>query len=190
MQCFTDSKNLKWTIALDVATARRIKAELSIDLVQPTQDLMTRLADDVALIVDLLEILTRSQRQARKLHEDYCRSHDPPLDVPTDSSQQEEFSILEFCRRLTGDTLEPASQALIEELLLFCHPHRRQAMQTAWQRIQEVQKRTSETAVQLLQSPEMDQRITRELEQIQAEMLGTFSTNGAASPGSTPTVPA
>lgn len=190
MHCFTDDKNSKWTIALDVPTARRVKAELSIDLVQPNSELMSRLAEDVALIVDLLEILTRSQRQARKLHEDHCRNHEPPLEIPGSPEQQEELSILEFCRRLTGDALDRASTALVEELLLFFPRHRRAAMQKAWLKIQDVQQRTSEAALQTLDSPEMEQLMATELQKIRAGMLGTFSTNGAASPDSTATVPA
>lgn len=189
MQCFTDSHSVKWSIELDVPTARRIKAELSVDLVNPTEDLMFRLADDFALMVDLLELLTRSQRGARKLEEFFCRQHDPPLEVPTDPQQREELSVQEFCRRLKGEILEQATAAFVEELLLFCPKHRRAAMQRALQRITEVQNRRATMAIQTIDSPEMEAQIEKELSQMRRQMLGTSSTTGPEPPASTPTPP-
>lgn len=185
MHCFTDSHNVKWSIELDIPTARRIKAELSVDLVNPSEDLMFRLADDFALMVDLLELLTRSQRLARKLEEIFCQQHDPPLDLPTDPENREELSVREFCRRLKGDVLEQAGKAFVEELLLFCPKHRRAAMQRALQRISEVQDRRSRVAIQAIDSPEMDARIEQEIEEMRAAMLrtpGACSMTGPESP--------
>lgn len=193
MHCFTDSHNVKWSIELDVPTARRIKAELLVDLVNPSEDLMFRLADDFALMVDLLELLTRSQRLARKLEEIFCREHDPPLDLPTEPEKREELSVRELCRRLKGDVLEQAGKAFVEELLLFCPRHRRQAMQRALQRISEVQDRRTRVAIQAIDSPEMEARIEQELEEMRVAMLrtpGGSLTTGLEPQDSTPTVPA
>ncbi len=70
MKTFTDGMNRSWTLTLNVAAVRRIKATVGIDLCDlhsGEKPLVLRLANDLALLFDVLAELARSQWEASGL---------------------------------------------------------------------------------------------------------------------------
>jgi len=67
MKTFTDGMNRSWTLTLNVAAIRRIKATVGIDLCDlhsGEKPLVLRLANDLDLLFDVLAELTRNQWEA------------------------------------------------------------------------------------------------------------------------------
>lgn len=185
MSSFTDARGRKWSIDLDTPTARQIKSELHLDLINPSKDLMERLRSDVGLLVDLLEILCRDQRVARKLYIESARKLELDPDKLT-PDEQHAFSIKEFARSLKGEALELATDAFLEDYMLFCPQHRRTAMQAALRKMKDLEERQTAHLLQTINGPEMEARFQRELDQATRELItGISSTAGAESPATT-----
>ena len=114
MKTFTDGMNRSWTLSLNVAAIRRIKATLEIDLCDlhsGEKPLVLRLANDLALLFDLIAELTRSQWEAAGLTREQFEA---AFDGAGVQSAAEAFwgELADFFRRW-----KPALSQLIEELV-------------------------------------------------------------------------
>ena len=97
MQTYRDNAGRTWTVAIDVAAIKRVRALIGYDLLSMLNgNGSQRLITDPVLLVDVLYAL--------------CRPEADRLSV-TDE---------EFGRSMAGDAIEHATQALLEELVSFC----------------------------------------------------------------------
>ena len=98
MQSFTDTTGRAWCVSVTVATVRRVKQLLNIDLLQVALDegkLLTRLADDPVFLVDVLYAVCKDQADAAAITDE------------------------DFGRAMAGDVIGAATQALLESLADF-----------------------------------------------------------------------
>ena len=97
MQTYRDNAGRTWTVAIDVAAIKRVRALIGYDLLSMLNgNGSQRLITDPVLLVDVLYAL--------------CRPEADRLSV-TDE---------DFGRSMAGDAIEHATQALLEELVSFC----------------------------------------------------------------------
>lgn len=109
VQQFTDSQGRVWSVSLSLASARRLRDELSIDIqdvLNPEAGLMGRVLYDPFALGRVLWCLSRDQAAERGLTED------------------------EFIAGFTGDVLDLAREAVAQAVIEFFPRDRRAALQS------------------------------------------------------------
>lgn len=123
MRTFTDNTGRTWTVAINVATVKRVRELKQVNLMEAvTGGLINKLEDDICLFVDVL----------------YCVCK-PEADANNISDEQ-------FGSALAGDALEKATDAFLDELIDFFPGAKRKMFRAAFQK----QRETEQIAIQKL----------------------------------------
>ena len=136
MQTFTDKKGNRWNIELNVGSAKKVKAECGIDLFDTIQvadekiseTVFEKLSADPALLVDVIFSL--------------CRF--PATQCGLDAEK--------FAELFTGEVIESASDALVEEIINFSPPIRRKALTHFYQMTKNLMGKMEEEVETLLKN--------------------------------------
>jgi hypothetical protein len=111
MRTFTDNAGRVWSVAINVATLKRVKTLLGIDLFGQVGQSLQGLGDliaDPCRLCDVLFVLCQEEAKAREVTDE------------------------DFGRALGGDVLENAADAFLEELTdFFPNPGRRASLRKA-----------------------------------------------------------
>ena len=104
MKSFTDNTGRTWTLAVTVGTIKRVRALCDVDLANiitidsgttPKVDLLERLGSDPVLLVDVLYAAVKPEADAKGVTDE------------------------EFGRAMSGDAIEMATTALLDEVIDF-----------------------------------------------------------------------
>ena len=96
MKPFTDSQGRTWNVTVNVGAIKRVRDLLGVDLLDVANgDLLSRLADDPCLLVDVLFALCKPEADAAKVTDE------------------------DFGRGMVGDALDSGAGVLMKELLDF-----------------------------------------------------------------------
>ena len=166
MKSFTDNTGRTWTLVVNVATIKRVRALCGVDLNsivdvedgKPSAKLLERLSGDPVLLVDVLYAV--------------CR---PECD-------QKGVSDEDFGAAMAGDAVEQATDALLDEIVDFFPAAKRKA----FQRILSASRRFGEAARRRLEATLADGRLEDALVS-ELERLTGLSPNAPESAESTPT---
>ena len=149
MKSFTDNLGRTWTLVVNVAAIKRVRALCGVDLNaiveidknnNPTAELLERLSTDPVLLVDVLYAV--------------CK---PECD-------QKGVSDEDFGAAMAGDAIEQATAALLDEVVDFFPTAKRAALQkilAATRRIEALAKKKLED---ILESAEFEEKLVSELE--------------------------
>ncbi len=97
MPSFKDSEGRTWTIDINVATLKRVRTLINVDLAQVLQGkLIDDLLADPILLVDVVYCCVKPQADERKVSDE------------------------QFGTAMAGDTIHFATNALLESIVLFC----------------------------------------------------------------------
>jgi hypothetical protein len=174
MQSFKDAKDRTWTIAID---------PISVDLVRSKHD------------VDLFEVgAVASHEDPQNLVEWqlngnpllFCRvMFELLVDRPADVTFED------FARQIKGDYLQAARNALWEEIVNFTpDPQERRVRMAMQAKLKALMNQGMERIYELIQSPELEERLNGELKRLDAtftsllEELGSI--HGDSLPDSSP----
>lgn len=106
MHTFADNLGRMWYVAVNVATIRRVRAALNIDLYQLCDDGMQalgKLVADPVRLADVLYVLCQEDAREKRVSDE------------------------DFGRALGGDAIQAAAEALVEELVDFFPDERSRA---------------------------------------------------------------
>ena len=139
MKAFTDNTGRTWTLVVNVATIKRVRALCGVDLNsivevedgKPSAKLLERLSIDPVLLVDVLYAVCRPE----------C--------------EQKGVSDEDFGAAMAGDAVEQATDALLDEIVDFFPAAKRKA----FQRILSASRRFGEAARRRLEATLADGRI-------------------------------
>ncbi len=125
---FTDAAGDKWTIELNVALVQSLRKELDLDLLAIVTDkkILPRLATDDVLLVDAISLLLSESIETRKLDAEG------------------------FARRLFGDTLQAAAEAMVEAVAVFSRPQKRGLIRESWAAMATAETRVTRMALDKL----------------------------------------
>jgi len=142
MKTFTDTTGRTWDVVVNVDTIKRVRDLLGVNLlgiVEPGNDLVDRLAEDVILVCDVLFAVVKPQATERNV------------------------SDADFGRALSGDVIDVATTALLEELIDFFPSRRRAILRQAWEKVVKVKSRledqADERARTLLADPKLEEQL-------------------------------
>lgn len=138
MKTFEDRKGTEHLIDINVATVKRVKATLDVDLLDVVKkpETLERLIDDPIFLCDLIYVVV------------------DPKDI-TDE---------EFGERMAGDAIERATSALLEDLANFFPASKRGVLMKAISKLNEFQEQALKLAHQKLDSPELNESLRQMLE--------------------------
>ena len=149
MKSFTDNLGRTWTLVVNVAAIKRVRALCGVDLNaiveidknnNPTAELLERLSTDPVLLVDVLYAVCKPE----------C--------------EQKSVSDEDFGAAMAGDAIEQATSALLDEVVDFFPTAKRAALQkilAATRRIEALAKKKLEN---ILGSAEFEEKLVSELE--------------------------
>ena len=140
MQTFKDANGDEWSISLDTSVLRSVKKELSLDLLSLSESAFQTLATDDVVLVDLVSFLCTDQIRNKKLDE------------------------TGFAKLLIGDVLDDAMDAVVDELVFISRRNQKLILAKVRDKVQQASKTMTDKAVELLDSPKMDQMINREMQ--------------------------
>lgn len=156
MRQFTDKNGRAWQVVVNVATIKRVKDLLKIDLLGDENAIKTLLVD-IMVLVDVVFVVVKPQADAAGV---------------TD---------LQFAEAMGGDSLDGATVALLEELTDFFPSARRAAIKSLVARFRGLEEEVMRRVTKRIDDPAVTEAVMRDL-----ETLGATSTASPASSESTP----
>ena len=131
MKPFTDSQGRTWNVTVNVGAIKRVRDVLGVDLLDVANgDLLSRLADDPCLLVDVLFVLSKPEADAKGITDE------------------------DFGRGMVGGVLDEASAALMKELLdFFPSAQRARALGKMARKLEAQQAAVAEAAAALAAIP-------------------------------------
>ena len=143
MKTFVDNNGKTWTININVATIKRVKDLLGVNLMEAiTGDLITKLEDDVILFVDVLYCVCKQEADANNITDEM------------------------FGASLAGDALEQATEAFLTDLIDFFPAAKRQIFRKAFQKQKEAETMAVQKMDKKLESLDLEKIIENKLANI------------------------
>ena len=143
MKTFKDNAGRTWTVDVNIATVKRVKSLLKVDLTDAVEGkLLDRFILDPILLCDVIYAI--------------CK---PEADKANITDEQ-------FGYAMSGDAIEHATEALLEELINFFPELNRPALRLARGKFQTFQKKGAEFTMKYLNDPEFEKEMDKELKRI------------------------
>jgi hypothetical protein len=150
MKCFKDNQNRNWTIVVNVATVKRVRSLLDINLLdvvkldannKPNVDLLEQLASDPVLLCDVIYCICKPEADAQNISD-------------------EDFGVA-----MGGDAIEHATTALLEELVDFFPEAKRLVLRKLMNAGEKV-KNQMERALKLeLDNPKLERELEKQVKE-------------------------
>lgn len=145
MKSFIDKNGEAWDLDLNIGAAMRLKSRLDIKLDDVVKfdktnnpndiSLLERIAEDSILLFNIIFVLCESQIRERNLTEE------------------------QFAERFTGDTIEQATEALLDEIVNFSRPAKRKVLMRLRQISKEFSDQAGKKLDQILNDPKFQSEI-------------------------------
>ena len=150
MKSFTDNTGRTWTLAVNVGTIKRVRALCDVNLANiitisgttPKVDLLERLGNDPVLLVDVLYAAVK-----------------PEADTKGVSDQ-------EFGQAMSGDAIEMATTALLDEVIDFFPETKRKVFRKILDATRRFETKGKAALQALLDDPALDGKIDAALAQL------------------------
>lgn len=150
MKSFTDKNGESWDLDLNIGAAMRLKSRLDIDIENAVTidkannpedvSLLERIAQDSILLFNIIFVLCETQVRERNLTPE------------------------QFAERFTGDTIEAATDALLDEIVNFSRPAKRKVLIRLRQISKEYSERANQQLDQVLADPKFQNEIEKHLQ--------------------------
>jgi len=163
MHSFKDTNGTEWAVAVNVATVKRVRQAIKIDLLDPK--ISATLAGDPIALVDTLFVLCEDQAKERGVSDE------------------------QFGAAMAGDTIAHAVDALLEEIVDFSRPRERARGKKALKKMREWNDRVQTMLDRKQDSPEVTAKLDDLMSTVEAEVdariadVGNSPGSSASSPG-------
>lgn len=155
MRTFQDSKGREWTVEITIATAKRLRDLLDVDLIaaysDENDDLFQRLSVDPFLLCNVVYVVCKPQADAEGVSDE------------------------QFGEAMSGQPIENATEALLEELVVFFPRAKRTTFRKALNRMREMEAKAAAVTEAKLDDPEIERTMIARLERALDESLGELS---------------
>ena len=150
MAVFRDAKGRDWTVTVDTTTVKPVREALQVDLLDTTGRTLERLADDPSLLVDVLWVLCRDEAKERGV------------------------SDVQFGQALVGDSIDAATNALMEAVTDFFPSRKRDVLRRASAMAERVRQKGTELAMSKIENPDLEAKLLATMEAEMDEKLRTL----------------
>ncbi|MBI5725258.1 MAG: hypothetical protein HZA50_14965 [Planctomycetes bacterium] len=143
MKTFSDNAGRTWTVTVNVDAVKRVKTLLGVNLLEAVDGkLLERLIGDPILLCDVIYAVCKPQADAQNVSDE------------------------DFGRSMSGDAIELATTALLEELCDFFPQGRRTLLRKALGKLRKLESMALATAENRLDSPELEKKMQAALSEI------------------------
>ena len=151
MKSFTDNAGRIWTVAVNVAAIKRVRAICDVDLNaivemdeknNPSTRLLEKLSTDPVLLVDVLYAVCKNEADAQGITDE------------------------EFGMAMAGDAIDHATAALLDEVVNFFPEAKRQAFQKILSATRRFEKIAREKLESLISDGRFEEELVSKLEQL------------------------
>jgi hypothetical protein len=133
MKTFQDNAGRTWTLSVNIATVRRVRDILGVDLLDIDEgDLFTKLADNPILLGDILFVLIKPEAEKLGISDE------------------------DFGYAMGGDAFEAASDALMVDLIDFFPTPKRNLLKKVLQKAKVYQDKLGKQADAQIEAGELD----------------------------------
>ena len=148
MKCFKDNQNRNWTIVVNVATVKRVRSLLEINLLDvvkldendtPNVDLLEELASDPVLLCDVIYCICKVEADELKISDE------------------------NFGSAMGGDAIEHATTALLEELVDFFPEAKRLVLRKLMNAGEKVKNQMEKALKLQLNDPKLDKELEQQV---------------------------
>jgi hypothetical protein len=160
MKTFKDREGREWLIDINIASIKRVKDLLAIDLLKlEGQELVEQLISDPCSLCNIVYVLCMEQADERGVSDEH------------------------FGRAMAGDAIDHATTAVLEEFVDFFPSRKRPLMRQALARIQQIETAQLAAADRIVNSPEIDRLIDEAMnEAIGGTLFGAAPASSASTP--------
>ena len=142
---FSDQEGRSWSATINVKMAKRLKERLGLDVMTAFEGkLFSQLAGDPIMLGDTLYVVCQEQAAERGITDE------------------------QFGELLAGDTIERATDALIEGLVDFFPGARRQILGKVWTKQKQADGQVTQAAIKRIDSSAMDQLIQQAVSEVES----------------------
>ena len=151
MKSFTDNAGRIWTVAVNVAALKRVRAICNVDLNaivemdeknNPSTKLLEQLSTDPVLLVDVLYAVCKNEADAQGITDE------------------------EFGMAMAGDVTDHGTAALLDEIVNFFPEAKRQAFQKILSATRRFEKIAREKLDSLISDGKFEEELVSKLEQL------------------------
>jgi len=156
MKTFTDNEGRTWEISINVATIRRLRDALGVDLlkiVEPGNDLLERFSTDPVLLADCIFVLCREQARQRNISDE------------------------QFGQALAGDAIDAATSAFLEELVNFFPTSKRLLLTKILEKVRQATEKLTQAVSERIDQINVEKIVARSMQ----EVSGSSSTSSQVS---------
>lgn len=144
MRKFEDRNGRTWEVSINALAMKRLKAA-EVDLVdKPVMEEIARIASNPILLCDVLFIVSK------------------PMDGGDAPSEEG------FAESMSGESLEAATEALIQEIIDF-FPRQKPALSKAYERARQADEKIARVNMETVDSQEFDEMIESQIQRLQDE---------------------
>lgn len=168
MKTFVDNAGRTWTVAINVDAVKRVRDLAHVNLLEVIEGkLLEKLIGDPVLLCDVIYSVCKPEADTKSI---------------TD---------VDFGRAMGGDAIDGATTALLEELVDFFPQGRRRVLSKALEKLRKFETAALEAVQVRLESPELEQRMAKELADLEALLppLPPGTSSGSV-PASSESIPA
>jgi len=144
MKQFTDNQGRAWNVEINVDAIKRVRGTCGVDLLDASdkqKSLLTDLATDPVLLVDVIYVVCRLQADDRGVSDE------------------------DFGRAMAGDAIDRATEALLEEVVNFTpNPRDRERMRKMLGKMNVWLEKTRDFLDTKLDDPRLDRAVESQLQ--------------------------
>jgi hypothetical protein len=150
MKCFKDNQNRNWTIVVNVAAVKRVRSLLEINLLdvvkldeknRPNVDLLEQLASDPILLCDVIYCICKPEADTQNISDE------------------------DFGMAMSGDAIEHATTALLEELVDFFPEAKRLVLRKLMNAGEKVKHQMEKALKMELDNPQLEKELEKQVTQ-------------------------
>lgn len=152
MELFRDNQERKWELRLNVSMARKVRDETKHNLLDLKEQTIDKLINDAYLLVDILWVLCEEQAKVK---------------VWTKNEKEiKGVSAVEFGEGLAGETIDNATEALLNEIVNFLpNPRQREIFSNSLKMIKKVMDRTYDKVEKVMSDPKLTEAVEKEVDE-------------------------
>lgn len=144
---FKDTEGREWTVAINIAVAKRLRDRMQIDLLDKVgMTALSNIAADPIRLADVLYVICCKQAEERKISDE------------------------DFGAALSGDALEAAATAFMEAMADFFPPSQRTVLHNALAKHKKLEQAAVKRATEILDSNLIDEEISRRISAAQSNL--------------------
>ena len=161
MHSFTDRADRTWNLVLNVSMAKQIKDRLEYDVLNLEQFNISKLFNDPYLLVNILWVICEKQTEKMKWVKKWIENGEE-IKLEKVAVDQDEFG-----EGLAGETIDKATEALLNEISDFLPNHRlRKIFSQGLKKTEEAMDKIFNQMEKVLESPELMEKVTMEAQEL------------------------